>query len=915
MNAEIISVGTELLLGDIINSDAQFLSQELAALGINVLFQSTIGDNAARLEDGIALAKSRADIIILTGGLGPTEDDLTKEVLCKFVDGSFVEHKASRQAIDARFEQTGAEMTENNLKQALVIDGSTVFQNDFGTAPGMAYEKDNRIYILLPGPPQELMPMFIDKVVPYLGRFHEGVILSRTVNVFGLGESKVASLLEKFTQFDNPTTATYAKDGEVLVRVTAKADSADLAEAMLNPVIKTISALLSPHVYGVDAKSMQHVVVDLLKKKRLKVATAESCTAGLLSKKITEMAGSSDVFELGVTTYSNENKINVLNVKKETLDSYGAVSIETASAMALGVRALDNSDLGIGITGIAGPEGGSPEKPVGLVYIALTDGQYVWIKRMQAAKDASRDHIRNLASLHALDVLKKYLAALPGLLAGGEPLRGFNANPTFLKAVLHEAADTKAIDSMLLEEKAPVLVMHGTTTAEADASTLVQSTSFWSRFFSGRRRVSSHAKAPVAAAEPAENYTGFQKVLHKFLGFFPGRGDDTREIIRKSVFLLAFVTFIVSGIILVNELLIKPLLNNNYNNQLRTLLSATPPDGVEMPDGADERYAALYALNSDFRGWINIPDTVIDYPVMWTEEKGNREGEFYLNHDFEKRRNANGTLFFDTRNRIEPNAFNRNLIIYGHEMNSGQMFGSLKKYKSLVYYQEHPLIQMDTLYEKAQWKIFGVFIANVHAEQGEPFNYIQTYFENDEEFLDFTDHIKLRSLLDIPVDIEPGDQLLTLSTCIEDIYDGRLVVVARKVRPDESLTVNLGDARVNPNPMYPDIWYINRKRAVPDFSSRYPNRYQQSQNGGYDPTESSDPSSSPSSAPESAVSSMESTSSTTSSKTSSNTGSSSKPPAESSTAPPPVSPEPPPVSSTEPPPPVSSEEPVDSPEP
>jgi len=898
LNAEIISVGTELLLGDIVNLDAQFLSRELALLGINVHYQSTTGDNEHRIAQSIDLAKSRCDIIILSGGLGPTEDDITKETLASFLGLPLKEDHESLEAIESHFDKIGVKMSGNNKKQALIIEGATVFKNEFGTAPGMAVEHEEKTYILLPGPPRELIPMFINFVQPFLSRHQDGVITSKTVNVFGLGESRVGEILGELLKNSNPTVATYAKDGETLIRVTAKAQNKDEADKILNPFIEEIKKRLGFNVYGIDAKNMQSVVVDLLKKHNLKAATAESCTAGLLSKKITEISGASDVFELGVTTYSNENKINILKVKKQTIEKYGAVSIETASAMALGVRHLANASIGVSITGIAGPDGGTEDKPVGLVYIAVSDGNYVWIKRMQAASDMDRDYIRNLATLHAFDIMRKYLINLPGILIGGEPLRGHNANPSFLQSVLPDFVDDKEVDSRILQQEAPVLHTNSKSVPKAteEQPSLRTEANAESRF----NEIVPEDDINISSSSAPDIQKYIAAVKRFFINALPSKNDDMRENIRKSVFLIAFLTFVVSLAILINQVFIAPLFNKNLNNSFKNLKTASAPPGTVIPEGASADFAALYAKNSDFRGWITIPDTEVDYPVTWSDKEN---GEYYLTRDFNGKKNSNGTLFFDVRNRVENNANNKNLIIYGHDMRSGQMFGSLKKYKSLEYYRDHPLITMDTLYEKANWKIFAVFYANVNEEQGKPFNYIRTQFANGDDFLDFTDNMKIRSLFELPVDILPDDQILTLSTCTDDIKDGRFVIAARKIREDEDSMIDLGNTRINPNPMYPDVWYTKRGKQVPDFSSKLPNRY----NGGIPnenrpvqsyPIISIDPFSSELSSDVSSIDSLPSSSesssnaaSSTSSSTSSGTTtpSSSEAPKPSSSAPPPAS--------------------------
>ena len=429
MNAEILTVGTELLLGDILNSNSQFLSRELAVYGIDTLYQSTVGDNRERLESTLEVALSRCDMVVLTGGLGPTEDDLTRETVAAALQLPLVLHEESERRIEAYFAATGKEYTENNRKQAMLPEGCIVFQNDHGTAPGCAVEKDGKCVILLPGPPKELLPMFVNSVAPYLQKFSGETIRSHTVGVFGIPEAAIDERLHDLTEGKNPTVAPYAKSGEVLLRVTAKAASAEDADALCAPILEEIRARLGAAVYGVDTGGLTETVVALLKENEKKIATAESCTAGLLSGRLTEVPGVSQVFECGIAAYSPEIKHQVLGVPESVLETQGAVSPETAGAMAVGARRVGGADIGIGITGVAGPDP-SEGKDVGTVYVALADERRVWVKKIFAGHGSEdREQIRNAATLYALDMARRYLEALPGVMAGGQPVEKVQQAP------------------------------------------------------------------------------------------------------------------------------------------------------------------------------------------------------------------------------------------------------------------------------------------------------------------------------------------------------------------------------------------------------------------------------------------------------------------------------------------------------
>lgn len=415
MNAEIISVGTELLLGQVVNTDAAIVARELSQLGINLLHSAVVGDNPKRLRAAILEAVSRSQLLIMTGGLGPTQDDLTKETAAEVAGKKLVLHQESLQRILNYFNETA--VSENQKKQAMLPEDCTVFQNNNGTAPGCAFETENgTVIIMMPGPPSELEPMLLDSVVPFLKSNQDSVILSHNIKVFGRGEAAVAMEMQDLIEGANPTVAPYAKEGEMFLRVTAKAADSAAAQALCDPIMQEITNRLGEYVYGIDTDSLEQTVVELLLCKGKKLATAESCTGGLLSKRITDISGASSVFEMGCVTYANSVKEQLLGVPAEVLLRFGAVSPETAKAMAKGIVQLSGADLGIGITGIAGPLGGTPEKPVGLVYIALSDGKETWVaKRAPLGRTKSRDWHRHCAASQALDMVRRYLTELPVL--------------------------------------------------------------------------------------------------------------------------------------------------------------------------------------------------------------------------------------------------------------------------------------------------------------------------------------------------------------------------------------------------------------------------------------------------------------------------------------------------------------------
>lgn len=405
---ELISVGTEILLGDILNTDAQYLSIELAKLGISVIHQSTVGDNRERLLAQLDEAAKRSDIIILSGGLGPTPDDLTKEVCCEFFGKEMFLHEPTVEKIKKYFSSKGIEMAQNNLKQAMLPKDCVIFPNDNGTAPGMAIEKDGVHILVLPGPPRELKPMFQNCAVPYLMQFSDRIIVSHNIRTFGIGESSMAEMVNDLFDAQNPTVAPYAKDGEALLRVTAMAMTKEDAESLCEPVIEEIKKRLDAYVYGVDYNCIEEAVVAMLKEHHLKVATAESCTGGLIAKRITDVPGASEVFECGIISYANEIKHKVLGVSKDDLNKYGAVSEPVAKQMAQGALKVSGADIAVSVTGIAGPDSDSTSKPVGLVYIGLADKENVWVREIRTSR-RDRSYNRYVSASNALNMIRLYI--------------------------------------------------------------------------------------------------------------------------------------------------------------------------------------------------------------------------------------------------------------------------------------------------------------------------------------------------------------------------------------------------------------------------------------------------------------------------------------------------------------------------
>lgn len=410
-DTEIISVGTELLLGHVTNTDARDISELLSKIGINVKYHTVVGDNPERLERCVEIAKGRADIIITTGGLGPTCDDLTKQITAKAFGLKLVENE---KEVDGLYEYIthSRHFTDNNFVQAMLPEGCTVFHNNCGTAPGCAFEKDGKIVLMLPGPPKECYAMFVESALPYLKRLSDEQIVSHSVRIFGIGESAVDSIFaDEMNAMTNPTMAPYAKECDCLVQVTAKAKSEEEAEAMLQPIMRHVEERMGEYVYGVDVECIEESVMQMLRKKPVTFAAAESCTGGEIAKRFTDLPGASEFFLGGMVTYTNGAKAKLLGIDPALIEEKGAVSYEVAKEMAERAREILGADIGLGVTGLAGPDGDGVHE-VGTVFVSMAAAENTWVRELHLGEHRTRSFIRRMAGNHAYDMMRRYLSGL-----------------------------------------------------------------------------------------------------------------------------------------------------------------------------------------------------------------------------------------------------------------------------------------------------------------------------------------------------------------------------------------------------------------------------------------------------------------------------------------------------------------------
>lgn len=411
-NTEIISVGTEILLGHITNTDARDISEMLSRIGINVKYHTVVGDNPERLRACVEIAKSRADIIITTGGLGPTCDDLTKQILAESFSLKLVQNDDEVKFLH-EFIRNKRNFTPNNFQQAMLPEGCTVFHNLWGTAPGCAFQAEGKTVIMMPGPPVECVPMFRTYGVPYLRSLSDEEIVSHSIRVFGIGESAIDDMFaDEMNVMVNPTMAPYAKECDCLLQVTAKAGSEAEAEKMMTPVIAHVKERLGDFVYGMDVECIEEAVFPLLKEKGLTFATAESCTGGEIAKRFTDIPGASGVFLGGAVVYTNEVKARLLGLDPKMIEEKGAVSREVAVALAEQVRRLTGADIGIGVTGLAGPDGDGAHE-VGTVFVSMAVEGRTYVRALSLGPKRTRSYIRRMSGNHAYDMMRRWLNGLP----------------------------------------------------------------------------------------------------------------------------------------------------------------------------------------------------------------------------------------------------------------------------------------------------------------------------------------------------------------------------------------------------------------------------------------------------------------------------------------------------------------------
>ncbi len=801
MNSEIICVAADSLPEEHSAFLTSYISKKLFELGHRTTFESYTAPDTARVSALLNQAFSRSDIIIILGGIEPETNSVAKMAVASLLKLPLIANEQALSSVKDYCLSIGAEPTTEQLSVSIVPEGAEVFKNSLGLCPGMLVEGDDKKFLLLPYAEGELTHMFESFVTHHLSP--HGISSTHTVNVVGLTAEEIENKLSALKNRSEFAVLLEKQGAEYTVRISAVASTKAEAENICTKAVASVKFALGKYAYAIDSKGIQFEVVSLLSKKGLTVSSAESCTAGMVSEMLTDVGGSSAVFEYGISAYSNRIKNEILKVPAEILEKYSAISFETAKHMAINIRNIASSSLGIAITGNAGPTA-SEGQPVGKVFIAIADEKSYLVSELSLSEKLSRDEIREIASITALDLIRRYALSYP------EPLSNMKAySSELLKAV----AATSVSDA----EAKPVTAVKAKTAADNDAfinadkpleqAPIEEKNSDFSPVILDRQLEDGFEEeideeySFANNGEIAEKLRIFKvKLIGFFKSVFPCRADSKKKVFIKIGFLLSLFAFVTSAALIFFQL--------TTDNRERKIVEAAAQqwsfDGKKNENNSFTSFEPLQTVNEDIRGWLKVSGADVNNPVYQTTDN-----DFYLTHNMNKEKSRYGALFFDYRCSLDQTSPSQNLIIYGHEMKDGSMFGRLKKYKSLSFYKENPTITLTLLGEQSKYKIFSVMVLNATAadDNGYMYNYISPSFNNQNEFLGWANEAYTRSIIDTTVDIKADDEVITLVTCINDFDNARFVVMARKVRAGEDETVSVNNAVLNSNPRYPQAWY------------------------------------------------------------------------------------------------------------
>ena len=794
MNAEIICIAAEHLPEEHFGFLTAYISKKLFELGHRTTFESLCSPDKSEIESKLSLALGRSDLVIILGGIEPETNSVAKTAVSSFTKIPLVASEEALSSVKDYCSKINIEPTAAQLATGIILKDSTVFRNELGLSVGLSVDTESARILLLPNAEGELTHMFESFVAPTLS--HIGISSTHTVNVIGLSEESIESTLSKLSGRSEYAINIEKHGAEYAVRVSAVSGTKEKAEAVCSKAVASVKFALGKSAYAVDSEGIQFETVKLLREKGLTVSTAESCTAGMVSEMLTDVGGSSEVFEYGISAYSNRIKTEILKVPEEVINNYSAISFETAKAMATNVRALSGATLGIGITGNAGPAA-SENKPVGLVYVALADELNYIVKELQFPSDLTREEIRVAAATTALDLVRCYSLSYPDGMAG---MMKYTPNPELFKAAKPEKIEVK-------EEFVPVITNETLNETPENTDSVANYTLIFDRdtdedFFDDAVAEEYKFTKGFSIREPLENLK--TKLIGFFKSIFPMKDDSPKKIAIKIGFFVSLAVFITSASVIWTQLTgdeeQRDIIMNAQNEWHSNLITPGATDNLEA-------FEPFYEKNEDVRGWITIGGTQVDNPIYQAADN-----DYYLTHNMYREESRYGALFFDYRCDTSAENQSQNLTVYGHEMKDGSMFGTLKNYKGLSQYKQNPTFTVSTMNKTATYKIFSVMVINAKPEDdnGYLFNYTTPNFTSQKAFLKWIEEARERSIITTDIDIQAHDKVITLVTCINDFDDARFVIMARLTRENESPKVTTSAATLNPNPRYPKAWYDKR---------------------------------------------------------------------------------------------------------
>ena len=852
MKAEIIFVG---------NPNESALNQakiKIEGMGAEVVGCANIENDTVTLKKALKTATDRSQLTVIIGGVGFKADDLTVKTVSEAVGVDTVCDQNVLSNIAEHFATKGENLPDGAFRGAVLPVGAKVFYGENGSV-GCALTQGEQCIVMLPSDEDTFGAMINKDVMPIVQSMRGKASSVRTFFAVDVNDAVISELKSDLACEKGIMLSVTNNDGEAKIVLTATADSEDEARLKALAVTVRVRSALGDAIYTEEEKGIEQIVVEMLREQGKSVATAESCTAGLLSKRLTDVNGSSDVFSMGIAAYSADIKAKVLGVSRDVIEQKGTVSREVAESMAINVRRLSGCTFGIGITGVAGES--YEDKPSGLVYVSLCDGDNLWTKELNVdvnVEDA-RTTVRNTSATIALDMLRRTLLGIGEAVAiGGIAFDGAEKDEktapavsglSFVEGAVKSADEIGFVDDGIILPADEIHLSY----EQVDEAMFIKAQEEEPEQLnfdfelngddSVEEFVIETAKEPVVIDEPVfeapkaeimdedfvlkedavfeeeipQENTKKENIFVKAIkNFIPWKGDSLSKILTKVLFAAIIVSLVVSSCY-VGDFMLKYFQNKSVVEDARDKYDRND-NSVDNETGVFNRYELLLQQNPDCVGWITVPNTNVDNPIYQTDNN-----DFYLNHNGIKEKSVYGAIFADYRDIISRAGNSKNVTLYGHHMKDGSMFAQLHRYKNISFYKENPVITFDTIYGTGgQYKVFACMITNANNmdDNGYFFDFATPSFRSDVDFMSWIEQIRRRSLYNTAVDVNANDQILTLSTCTYEIKDTDLlcVVIARKVREGESVAVNTGDVTTNNKIIYPQAWYDHFNGVKPTYA-------------------------------------------------------------------------------------------------